>query len=268
MQNKPPVPEMKILMIGDVVGRPGRRAVKEFLPALREARQIDLVIANAENLAGGNGITRETADEIFSYGVDFLTGGNHIWDKKESYSYIDEETRLVRPANYPPGAPGAGYRVFTVGNHKVGLVNLCGRAFMPDLDCPFRKAEEITATLAAATPIIIVDFHAEATSEKIALGWFLDGRVTALFGTHTHVQTADERILPGGTAYITDVGMTGPRDGVIGVRKEAIISKYLTQLPKRFEVASGPYQFNACLVTLDPATGKALSIERIQEFER
>lgn len=260
--------EMKVLMIGDIVGRPGRRAVKEHLPALRETLKIDFVIANAENLAGGNGITRETAAELFACGVDALTGGNHIWDKKESYAYIDEETRLVRPANYPPGVPGAGYRIFEVSGTKVGVVNLCGRVFMADLDCPFRKAEEILSELAPVTPVIIIDFHAEATSEKIAFGWFLDGKVSAIFGTHTHVQTADERILPGGTAYITDVGMTGPRDGVIGVRREAVIAKCITQLPRRFEVATGPYQLNACLVTLDPVTGKALTIARIQKYER
>jgi len=254
-------------MIGDVVGRPGRRAVRDNLADVRDSFKISFVVANAENVAGGNGITRETAGELFGYGVDALTGGNHIWDKKESFDFIAEETRLIRPANYPPGVPGIGYNVFSVGDFKVGVVNLCGRVFMPELDCPFRKAEEVLSALREVTPIIVVDFHAEATSEKMAFGWFVDGRVTAVFGTHTHVQTADERILPGGTAYITDVGMTGPRDGVIGFKRDPIVTKYLTQLPRRFEVTSGPCQFDACIVTVDPATGKALDIQRIRNVE-
>lgn len=254
-------------MIGDVVGRPGRRAVKDNLAHIRDSFGISFVLANAENVAGGVGVTRETAGELFSYGVDALTSGNHVWDKKESFDFIAEETRLIRPANYPPGVPGIGYNVFQVGGCKIGVVNLCGRVFMPELDCPFRKAEEILSVLQEVTPIILVDFHAEATSEKAAFGWFLDGRATAIFGTHTHVQTADERILPGGTAYITDVGMTGPRDGVIGFKSGPIVAKYLTQLPKRFEVAAGPYQFDACVVTVDPATGKALDIQRIKNVE-
>ncbi|MDI6631059.1 MAG: TIGR00282 family metallophosphoesterase [Bacillota bacterium] len=258
---------MRILMIGDIVGRPGRRAVKENLAAIRQEFGIDFTIANGENIAGGNGVTRETANELFGYGIDVLTGGNHIWDKKESYAFIAEEARLIRPANYPPEVPGAGYRVFPVGDCKVAVVNLLGRVFMPGVDCPFRRAEEILAELSAVTPVIVVDFHAEATSEKMAFGWFLDGRVSAVLGTHTHVQTADERVLPGGTAYISDVGMTGPRDSVIGVKTETIIAKYVTQLPKRFEVAGGPYQFDACVVTIDPVTGKALGIERIRNFE-
>ncbi|MEW6572926.1 MAG: TIGR00282 family metallophosphoesterase [Bacillota bacterium] len=258
---------MRILMIGDVVGRPGRRAVKDNLGDIKDSFQINFVVANAENAAGGNGVTRETAGELFGYGVDALTGGNHVWDKKESFDFIAEETRLLRPANYPPGVPGIGYNIFSVGDYKVGVVNLCGRVFMPELDCPFRKADEVLAALRQVTPIIIIDFHAEATSEKMAFGWFMDGRATAVFGTHTHVQTADERILPGGTAYITDVGMTGPRDGVIGFKSDPIVAKYLTQLPKRFEVASGPYQFDACIVTVDPATGRALDIQRIKNIE-
>ncbi|MEW6171755.1 MAG: TIGR00282 family metallophosphoesterase [Bacillota bacterium] len=258
---------MNILMIGDIVGRCGRRAVKENLPDLRRAFPASLVVANGENAAGGVGITRETAEELFSYGIDVLTGGNHIWDKKESYRFIAEEPRLIRPANYPPSVPGVGYGVFPCDGYNVGIVNLSGRVFMPAVDCPFRKAEEVLAELAPRVNVIIVDFHAETTSEKIALGWFLDGKVTAVLGTHTHVQTADERILPEGTAYITDVGMTGPRDSVIGVKSDIIIDRFLTQLPKRFEVAAGPFQFNACVVTVDPTTGKALEIERIQNYE-
>ncbi|RJX19347.1 MAG: TIGR00282 family metallophosphoesterase [Ammonifex sp.] len=258
---------MRILMIGDIVGRPGRRAVKENVPDLRREFGISFVIANGENAAGGNGITRETAAELFDYGIDAITGGNHIWDKKESYSFISQETRLVRPANYPPGVPGAGYRVFPVEDVNIAVVNLSGRVFMPDVDCPFRKADEILAELASQAEVIIVDFHTETTSEKTAFGWYLDGKVTAVFGTHTHVQTADECVLPGGTAYITDVGMTGPRHSVIGVKTETIIERFLTQLPKRFEVAAGPYQFDACVLTVDPASGKALDIRRIKNYE-
>ncbi|MEW6183065.1 MAG: TIGR00282 family metallophosphoesterase [Bacillota bacterium] len=258
---------MRILMVGDIVGRCGRRAVKENLPDLRRSFPASLVVANGENAAGGVGITRETAEELFGYGIDVLTGGNHIWDKKDSYRFIAEEPRLIRPANYPPDVPGIGYGVFPCEGYNVGIVNLSGRVFMPPVDCPFRKAEEILAELSPRTDVIIVDFHAETTSEKVAFGWFMDGRVTAVLGTHTHVQTADERILPEGTAYITDVGMTGPRDSVIGVKTDIIIDRFLTQLPKRFEVAGGPYQFNACVVTVDPATGKALGIERIQNYE-
>lgn len=258
---------MRILMIGDIVGRPGRRAVKENVPDIRKEFGISFVIANGENAAGGVGITRETAEELFSYGIDVLTGGNHIWDKKESFEYISGEPRLLRPANYPPGVPGFGYGIFTVGDCKMAVVNLSGRVFMPGVDCPFRKADEVLAELTPLTRVIMVDFHAETTSEKIALGWYLDGRVSAVLGTHTHVQTADERVLPGGTAYITDVGMTGPQDSVIGVKSDAVIERFLTQMPKRFEVATGPYQFDACVVTVNPVTGRALGIERIKNFE-
>ncbi|ACX52570.1 metallophosphoesterase [Ammonifex degensii KC4] len=258
---------LRLLLIGDIVGRPGRRAVRECLPSLRQKYQLDFVIANGENAAGGNGLTPAVAEELFSCGIDVLTGGNHIWDKKEVFPLLDAEPRIIRPANYPPGAPGVGYGIFSVQEHKVAVINLCGRVFMPDLDCPFRLAESLVTELRAHTPLIVVDFHAEATSEKIAFGWFLDGRVTAVIGTHTHVQTADERILPGGTAYLTDVGMTGPRDGVIGVKKEIVIEKFLSQLPRRFEVASGPYQFNGCVITVDPSSGKALAIERVQIYE-
>lgn len=258
---------LRLLLIGDIVGRPGRRAVRECLPSLRQKYQLDFVIANGENAAGGNGLTPAVAEELFSCGIDVLTGGNHIWDKKEVFPLLDAEPRIIRPANYPPGAPGVGYGIFSVREHKVAVINLCGRVFMPDLDCPFRLAESLVTELRAHTPLIVVDFHAEATSEKIAFGWFLDGRVTAVIGTHTHVQTADERILPGGTAYLTDVGMTGPRDGVIGVKKEIVIEKFLSQLPRRFEVASGPYQFNGCVITVDPSSGKAVAIERVQIYE-
>ncbi|MBO8128437.1 MAG: TIGR00282 family metallophosphoesterase [Peptococcaceae bacterium] len=259
---------MRLLMIGDIVGRPGRRAVRENLKRLTQEWDIDFVIANGENAAGGNGITQSVAEELFSIGIDVLTMGNHVWDKKEVFSFIDTDYRIVRPANYPPGTPGAGYGIFEVkSGAKVAVCNLSGRVFMPELDCPFRKADEMLAEIKEYTQVTLLDFHAEATSEKIALGWYLAGRVSAVVGTHTHVQTADERILPGGTAYITDVGMTGPRDSVIGVKKELVINKFISMLPQRFAVATGPYQFNAIVLDINDETGQALAIERIHFME-
>ncbi|MCL6639099.1 MAG: TIGR00282 family metallophosphoesterase [Firmicutes bacterium] len=259
---------MRLLMIGDVVGRPGRRAVKANLPGLAREFDLDLVIANGENAAGGNGITREVAQELFHSGVDVLTMGNHVWSKKDSHEYINKERRIIRPANYPPGAPGVGAGVFeTRRKVKVAVINLSGRVFLPALDCPFRKIDEIIPRLKEETPVIVVDFHAEATSEKIAMGWYLAGRVSAVCGTHTHVQTADEQILPGGTAYITDLGMTGPRDSVIGVKKELVISKFISQLPVKFEVAAGLFQFNGVVIDIDGETGEAREIRRIQNIE-
>lgn len=259
---------MRLLMIGDVVGRPGRRAVKVNVSGLRKEFGLDLVIANGENAAGGNGVTREVAMELFSSGIDVLTMGNHVWNKKEAYDYIDGESRIVRPANYPPGAPGAGSGVFeTRGKVKVGVINLAGRVFLQALDCPFRKADELVEKMKDKARVVLVDFHAEATSEKVAMGWYLSGRVSAVVGTHTHVQTADERILPGGTAYLTDVGMTGPWNSVIGVKREIIIDKFVSQIPQRFEVAPGPFQFNAVLIDIDDITGEALAIRRIQNYE-
>lgn len=259
---------VRLLMIGDVVGRPGRRAVRENLPGLVRDERVDLVIANGENAAGGNGITRETAKELFAAGVEVITMGNHVWNKKEIYNLIAREDRIIRPANYPPGAPGAGFGRYTTRTGiRVGVVNLSGRVFMPSLDCPFRMADELLSVLREWSDIILLDFHAEATSEKAALAFYLDGRVSAVCGTHTHVQTADERLLPGGTAFITDVGMTGPRDSVIGVQKEAVMEKFVTQMPRKFEVATGPYQFNAVVIDVDPDTGLALDIRRIQNFE-
>ena len=237
---------IRILMIGDVVGRPGRRAVIDNVPGLVRDERINLTIANGENAAGGNGITREVAGELFSAGVEVITMGNHVWNKKEIYNLISREERIIRPCNYPPGAPGAGYgRYETKNGIKVGVINLSGRVFMPDLDCPFRKADEVLPVLRDWSNIILLDFHAEATSEKIAMAYHLEGKVSAVCGTHTHVQTADERVLPGGTAFITDLGMTGPMDSVIGVKKEAVLEKFITQIPKKFEVATGTYQFNA-----------------------
>ncbi|MCG0276061.1 MAG: TIGR00282 family metallophosphoesterase [Thermosediminibacteraceae bacterium] len=255
---------MNIMFIGDIVGRPGRRIIRETLPDLKKSYSIDFVIANAENAAGGNGITKKIAEELFSYGVDFLTMGNHVWDNKEIFDFIEEELRMVRPANYPPGAPGRGSQVVDLNRDlKIGILNISGRVFMPDLDCPFRTADRELEKLKKVTNIIIVDFHAEATSEKLAMGWYLDGRASLVVGTHTHVQTADERILPGGTAYITDVGMTGAYDGILGIEREPVIKKFLTQMPVRFEVAKGVAQLNAIVVEVDIASGLAQKIQRI-----
>jgi len=252
------------MMIGDIVGRVGRRAVKTNLDDIK----CDFVIANGENAAGGNGITKEIAQELFSYGVDVLTMGNHVWNKKEIFNFIDQEKRIIRPANYPPGAPGIGGCFFEKRNNiKIAVINLAGRVFMPGIDCPFRKADELVGKLKEQTQVVLVDFHAEATSEKLAMAWYLAGRVSAVCGTHTHVQTADEQLLPGGTAYITDVGMTGPSNSVIGIKRELIIDKFLTQLPRRFEVAGGSFQFNAVVIDIDEETGESTGIKRIQNFE-
>ena len=247
-------------MIGDVIGRPGRQAVKSLVPALRREHAIDLVIANGENTAGGFGLTLETAYELLENGVDVLTSGNHIWDQKEIIPHMGEGLPLVRPANYP-NAPGRGSLVF----ENVLIVNLMGRVFMPPLDCPFRTADKILREAEAdgMPPVIIVDFHAEATSEKQALGWYLDGRVSAVLGTHTHVGTVDGRVLPKGTAYISDVGMTGPVDSVIGSETGAVLDRFLTGMPHRLAVASGPVKMNSVLIEVDLETGKALSIERL-----
>lgn len=259
---------MRLLVIGDIVGRSGRRAVKVNVGSLKKECKIDFVIANGENAAGGKGITEEIARELFSYNVDVLTMGNHVWHKREAHEYIDRETNIIRPANYPPGVPGLGAAVYdTPGKTKVGVINLEGRLFQQALDCPFRKADEILLKLREEARIIIVDFHAETTSEKVAMGWYLSGRVSAVVGTHTHVQTADERILPGGTAYITDLGMTGPLDSVIGVKKEIAIEKFLTQIPQYFEVATGLFQFNGVIIEIDESTGEAVTIKRIQNYE-
>jgi len=255
---------LRVLMIGDIVGRPGRKAVREKVKAYRQKYKLDFVIANGENAAGGVGLTREIADELYAAGVDFITMGNHTWDKKEIFTFIDHEPSIVRPANYPPGTPGMGSAVVRINKvNKIGIINLAGRVFLPALDCPFRAADEIVNKMRKETTLIFVDFHAEATSEKIAMGYYLDGRVSAVVGTHTHVQTSDERILPGGSAYITDVGMTGPRDSVLGVQTDLVIQKFITQLPVRFEVAEGVAQLNGVLLELDENTGKAISIERI-----
>jgi len=257
---------LKILFIGDVVGRPGRLALASRLNRLVDRHQIDLVVANGENAAAGFGLTADLARELFDLGVDVLTSGNHIWDKKELYDYLDSQKRLLRPANYPAGAPGRGHGIFaTSAGIKVGILNLEGRVFMSNLECPFRTADALVEELRKQTPVILVDFHAEATSEKAALGCYLDGRVSALVGTHTHVPTADERVLPGGTAYITDVGMTGSRDSVIGIRKELAVDKFLSLLPVRFEVAKKDSVVCGVVLTVDERTGRATGIERILE---
>ncbi|MBI5676244.1 MAG: TIGR00282 family metallophosphoesterase [Nitrospirae bacterium] len=256
---------MKVLFIGDIVGEPGRKALRNGLPPLIDKLKIDFVIANAENAAGGFGITRPICEEIFSVGVNILTSGNHIWDKKEAIQYIMEEKRLLRPANYPDEAPGYGSIIAeTPAGEKIAVLNLAGRVFMNQLDCPFKSAKAILPKIKEETRVVIVDFHAEATSEKAAIGWFLDGEVSAVIGTHTHVQTADEKILPEGTAFITDVGMTGPINSVIGVKKEMIISKFLTQVPVRFETAKGSSMLSCVVLEIDSETGRAASIERLQ----
>jgi metallophosphoesterase (TIGR00282 family) len=255
---------VKILFIGDIVGKSGRQAVSRELHRLVDRHMVDMVVANGENAAGGFGLTEEVAGELFKLGVDLITSGNHIWDKRDALDYLKREERVIRPANYPDGTPGFGSALLsTAGGVKVAVLNLEGRVFMNNLDCPFRVADREIARLAKETPVIIVDFHAEATSEKVALGWHLDGRVSAVIGTHTHVQTADERILLAGTAYISDAGMTGAFDSVIGIRKEEAIQKFLTQLPVKFEVAKSNICLNGVVVEIDEQSGKAVGIERI-----
>jgi metallophosphoesterase (TIGR00282 family) len=256
---------MKILILGDIVGRPGRRILKELLPDCIRKYGADMVIANGENAASGNGITEDVAREIYDSGVDVITMGNHTWDKKQILDFIDHDTNIIRPANYPPGTPGRGWTVYEIkaGMPKVAVLNLMGRVYLNPIDCPFRGADAILEEIHKETPVVIVDFHAEATSEKIAMGWYLDGKVSAVVGTHTHVQTADERILPQGTAYITDMGMTGPRDSVLGIKPDIILKKFLSQMPVRFEIAEGTAQINAVCITVDDKTGLAAHIERI-----
>jgi metallophosphoesterase (TIGR00282 family) len=255
---------MRILFIGDIVGKPGRELVRRGVPALAKHHGVDLTIANVENAAGGFGITRETAEAILAAGVHVMTSGNHIWDKKEALAYIAKEPRLLRPLNYPQGAPGSGAVVVTgPGGHRVAVVNGMGRVYMPLVDDPFAALAAEVERLRAETPVVIVDFHAEVTSEKIAMGWHLDGRASAVVGTHTHVQTADERVLPGGTAYITDVGMTGPHDSVIGVETAAALGRFLNGLPARFETATGRPLLHGVLLDVDDATGRAERIGRL-----
>jgi hypothetical protein len=257
---------MKILFIGDIVGSPGREAVKKILPKLKEEHSLDFIIANAENASGGSGITLKVSEELFSSGVDVLTSGDHIWKKKEIFELINQDERILRPLNYPSGAPGRGSNIFkTKSGKKIGVINICGRVFMDSLESPFKTAMAAQEELIKETKIIIVDVHAEATSEKVALGWYLDGKVSAVLGTHTHIQTADEKILPMGTAYITDVGMAGPYDSVIGRKVDDVLTRFLTSIPVRFEVAEGNIQLHGVVLDIDDANGRAKSILRLQE---
>lgn len=257
---------MNILFIGDIVGNPGRKAVKEMIHRIKRERQIDFCIANGENAAGGSGITYVVAQELYKCGVHGITLGNHTWSKKEITNFIDSDKNIVRPANYPTELPGKGSAVISTEKGKIGILNLMGRVYMESIDCPFKAAERELDYLKSFVKVVVVDMHAEATSEKCALAWYLDGRVSCVLGTHTHVQTADERILPCGTAFISDVGMSGPYDGIIGVNREIVIKKFITHMPARFEVAHGPVQFNAVYMEVDEKTGKTVSIERIQQI--
>ncbi len=254
---------MKVLFIGDIIGEPGRKMVRANIRSLAETHAPDLVIANGENAAGGFGITSEIAEELFALGIHVLTSGNHVWDKKEIEPYLTKQDRLIRPANYPAGNPGYGSVVISTKAGKAAVLNLEGRVFMSNLENPFRVAEQEIEKLKKETPVVIIDFHAEATSEKAALALHLDGKASAVIGTHTHVQTADERVLAKGTAFITDAGMTGPTDSVIGVKKEQAIARFLYQTPHRFEIPKGPVHLNAVLLDIDGKTGKAKAIERI-----
>lgn len=256
---------MKILFIGDVVGQPGREAIKQLLPGIKKEYRLDFVIANAENAAGGSGVTAKVMQELFDAGVEVLTSGDHIWKKREIIQLIDSETRLLRPLNYPAGSPGKGSGIFkTKKGASIGVINVLGCVFMEALDCPFRTSRAEVDSLAKETKIIIVDIHAEATSEKIALGWYLDGMVSAIIGTHTHVQTADEKILPKGSAYLTDAGMCGPVDSVIGRKVEDVLLRFITKIPTRFEIASGDIELQGVVLDINESTGKANSIVRIQ----
>lgn len=257
---------MNILFIGDIVGSPGREAIKKLLPGLKKEYALDFVIANAENAAGGSGITPRVSQELFDSGVSVLTSGDHIWKKKEIFELIGKDNRILRPVNFPAEAPGRGCGIFiTQSGIKVGVINVLGRVFMEALDSPFKTAAAAQETLSKETKIIVVDVHAEATSEKVALGWYLDGKVSAVLGTHTHIQTADEKILPLGAAYITDAGMTGPYESVIGRKIENIIERFITSVPVKFEVAEGNIQLHGVVLDIDENTGKARSIVRIQK---
>jgi len=252
------------MVIADIVGKPGRKAIKTLLPKINKEYELDFIIANAENAAGGRGLTHKVMNEILSYGIDVLTMGNHVWDNKEINDFIDDEFRLIRPSNYPPFCPGQGYHIYTSGNNKkIAVINAMGRVFLPPLDCPFRITEQLIDSIKDQVDLIIVDFHAEATSEKLALAYYLDGRVTAVVGTHTHIQTADERILPRGTAYITDIGMTGPKESILGMDKDMVINKFLYQRPVRLEVAGGCAQLQGVIINVDDTSNQVKNIQRI-----
>ncbi|TWI55236.1 TIGR00282 family metallophosphoesterase [Halalkalibacter nanhaiisediminis] len=255
---------MRILFIGDVVGAPGRNMIKEYTMRLKQKYKPTITIINGENAASGKGITEKIYKGFLDAGAQVVTLGNHAWDNRNIFEFIEDAKALVRPANFPEGTPGKGYTFVKINDIEIAVINAMGRTFLPAIDCPFRKMDEILEIVKKRTSYIFVDFHAEATSEKQAMGWYLDGRVTAVIGTHTHVQTADERILPKGTAYLTDVGMTGPYDGILGVEKEPVLKKFLTTLPVRFEVAEGREQLNGVVIDFNPKTGLAKSIKRIQ----
>ncbi len=259
---------MKVLFIGDIMGEPGRRVLLKHLGNLIQEQAIDLVVGNGENSAGGFGITQDIAEELFDFGLSAITLGNHAWDKREAVGYIEKDPRIVRPANYPEGVPGKGACVLeTVHGERLVVLQLMGRVFMPMVDCPFRVAEKELAYWSTQSSCILVDMHAETTSEKMAMAYFLDGKVSAVIGTHTHVQTADEQVLPQGTGYLTDAGMTGPIQSVIGMKPNLVIQKFLTQMPRRFEVASGPSVLCAAVVEIDSATGKTKAISRLRLVE-
>lgn len=256
---------MNIMMIGDICGRPGRATTAHFIPILKQEYELDLIIANGENSAGGVGITKKVLEELSNMDIDIVTTGNHIWDKREIFTFIDDENALIRPANYPPGTPGKGYYIKSVNNRKIAVINLLGRVFMPPVDCPFRTVTQILAEIKDICDIIIVDFHAEATSEKSAMGWYLDGKVSCVAGTHTHIQTADERILPQGTAYISDLGMVGPLNSILGVDKEPVIQKFLTGLPTKFNIATDDHTlFCGIIIQIDDHSNQVNQILRIQ----
>lgn len=257
---------MRILFLGDVVGKPGRRAVCALVPRIIDRERVDLVIANCENVAGGAGIDARSVSDLLGAGVHVLTSGNHVWRNRETADFIVREPQLLRPVNFPPMVPGRGWTVVeTADGTPVAVVNLIGRVFMDSVDCPFRAAQVLVAELTARTRSIVVDMHAEATSEKAAMGWFLAGKVSAVLGSHTHVQTADERVLPGGTAFITDAGMCGPTESVIGVKTELAVERFITHMPVKFEVAAGPVVVQGVLVDVDTGTGQARSIRRLRE---
>ncbi|WP_378952499.1 TIGR00282 family metallophosphoesterase [Pelosinus sp. sgz500959] len=256
---------MNIMMIGDICGRPGRNTAAHYIPILKQEYNLDLIIANGENSAGGVGITGKVLEELLTMGIDIITTGNHVWDKKEIFNFIDEENSLIRPANYPLDTPGKGYYIRSIKNRKVAVINLLGRVFMPPVDCPFRAVNQILTEIKDLCEIIIIDFHAEATSEKAALGWYLDGKVSCVAGTHTHIQTADERILPQGTAYISDLGMVGPYNSILGVDREPVIQKFLTGLPTKFNVSMDDHTlFCGIVLQIDDHSNKVSQIIRIQ----
>jgi 2',3'-cyclic-nucleotide 2'-phosphodiesterase len=258
---------MKIIFIGDIVGSVGRKATKTLMPRLKQTYPNAIFVAIAETAAAGRGITAAIAKELYETGIHAITMGNHTWDQKDIFDFIDNDEKMIRPANFPPGTPGRGHTVIKVKDQELLLINLQGRTFLPPIDCPFRKVDEILDTAKKKHKFIFVDFHAEATSEKIAMGWHLDGRVSAVVGTHTHVQTHDLRLLPQGTAYITDVGMVGPRDGILGMERTSVLQKFKTQLPVRFVVDEGKWHFHAVALDLDDQTGRAKKIDLIRYDE-